>query len=97
MNNYSLPNAGSISEIGRRAKHLRTLLGLTIDQVADAAGVNPNEVSAMEAGEAISLASALALHRVLSTDGVGETLFIRPRLRNIDEVEAFERRGLANR
>lgn len=97
MNNYSLPNAGSAIEIGRRAKQLRTLLGLTIDQVADAAEVSSQNVSAMEEGKAVPLATALAINKVLSTEDVGEMLFNRPRLRNIDEVEAFEQRRLANR
>lgn len=97
MIDYSLPKAGSATEIGRRARHLRTLLGLTIDQVANAAKVEPNDVSAIEAGKKVELSSALAIHQVLSSEDVGEALFTRPRLRNIDEVEAFERRRLSNR
>lgn len=97
MINYSLPKAGNAIEIGRRARHLRTLLGLTIDQVADAAEVGSTDVSAMEAGKTVALATALAIHKVLNIEDVGEMLFTRPRLRNIDEVEAFERRRLANR
>lgn len=97
MINYRLPELGSAIEIGRRAKHLRILLGLTIDQVADAAEVGPTDVTAMEAGKTIALANALAIHKVLSIEDVGELLFTRPRLRNLDEVEAFERRRLAKR
>lgn len=97
MVEYSLPKAGNATEIGRRAKRLRTLLGLTIDQVANAAKVEPNDVSAMEAGKTVALSSALAIHKVISSEDIGEMLFTCPRLRNIDEVEAFERRRLANR
>ncbi len=97
MINYSLQKPGSPVEIGKRAKRIRLLLGMTIDQAADAAGVSPNELSAMEAGEDVSLAAALAIHAVLSTGEVGEALFTRPRLRNIEEVVEFERRRLTNR
>lgn len=97
MTNYSLQKPGSPVEIGKRAKRIRLLLGMTTGQAAAAAGVAPNDLSAMEAGKDVSLAAALAIHAVLSTDEVGEALFTRPRLRNIEEVEEFERRRLANR
>lgn len=97
MTNYNLAVPESVTEIGRRAMRLRVLLGKTTMQVATEAAVEEREVSALEEGGTISLAATLAIHRVLSTDSGGDTLFTRAKLQSIDEVEAFERRRLAGR
>lgn len=94
MTDYSLPTPESIGEIGRRARRLRDLLGMTAEQVAAEASVPTGEVLALEEGGAVRLDAALAIHGVLSADAAGAALFTRPRLRSIDEVEAFERRRL---
>lgn len=94
MMDYSLPAPESVAEIGRRARRLRDLLGMTVEQVAAEASVATGEVFALEAGEAVRFDAALAIHNVLSTDAAGAALFTRPRLRSIDEVEDFERRRL---
>lgn len=91
---YSLPTPESISEIGRRARRLRTLLGMTPEQVAAAASVTAEEVFALEDGADVRLGSVLAIHSVLSSDAAGADLFIRPKMRSIDEVVAFEQRRL---
>ena len=91
---YSLPSPDSIGEIGRRARRLRDLLGMTAEQVAAEASVSTEDVLALETGMAVHLDVALAIHDVLSSDAVGEAFFTRPKLRNINEVEAFERRRL---
>ena len=96
MTDYSLPEPGNVVEIGRRAKRLRDLLGMSVEATATAAGVAEEDVAALEAGDAVALAAALAIHQVLSTDAAGAILFTRPRLRSIDDVEAFERRRLAS-
>ena len=95
MNDYSLAESDSVEEIGRRAKRLRQLMGMTLEQVASKAGVNKREVEELEKGHTTSLAATLAIHRILSSETVGETLFTRPRFSSIDEVEAFEQRRLA--
>ncbi|MEN2746062.1 helix-turn-helix transcriptional regulator [Sphingomonas sp. T9W2] len=94
MMDYSLPAPESVVEIGHRAKRLRELLGMTLEQVAARAFVAREEVLALESGGGVRLDAALAIHDVLSVNGVGANLFTRPRLRSIDEVEAFEHRRL---
>jgi len=97
MIEYAIPEPGSLKDIGRRAQRLRDLLGMTIDQVAAEARVEACDVTNLEQSADVALGAVLAIHRVLSGDGVGDMLFIRPRLRSIDEVEAFEKRRLASR
>lgn len=94
MANYSLPEPSSETEIGRRAKRLRDLRCLTPDQVASQASVDVGDVVALESGGEVSLAAALAIHCVLSSESFGDALFHHPRLTSIDEVEEFERRRL---
>lgn len=97
MAEYYLAGRGSCTEIGLRAKRLRQLLGLTIEEVAIKAGVEKKEVENLENGAITSLSAALEVHQILSSEKVGETLFTRPRLTNIDEVEAFEQRRIIGR
>lgn len=97
MTDYSLAAPESLTEIGRRANHLRETLGVSPEQVAAEASVDVREVLALETGATVSLASALAIHQVLSADAAGAILFTRPRLRTIADVEAFERRRLERR
>ena len=94
MTDYSLSGPESIGEIGRRARRLRNLLGMTTEQVAAEASVTTEEVLALEGGSAVQFDSALAIHYVLSSNVAGAELFIRPKLRNIDEIVAFERRRI---
>lgn len=70
---------------------------MTIGQLATEAEVTPREIEALESGGDVSLVAALAIHRVLSGEGAGDTLFTQPRLRSIDEVEAYERRRRGGR
>jgi transcriptional regulator with XRE-family HTH domain len=95
MNDYSLAESDSVEEIGRRAKRLRQLMGMTLEQVASKAGVDECEVEALENGNTTSLAATLDIHRILSSETVGETLFTHPRFSSIDEVVALEQRRLA--
>lgn len=94
MTDYNLPAPESIAEIGHRARRLRELLGMTAEQLAAQASVPTGEVIALETGGGVRLDTALLIHRVLSSDAVGATLFVQPRLRSIDEVEAYEQRRL---
>lgn len=95
MRDYTLPNAGDPREIGRRARRIRELLGLTADEVARRAEVHSRDVSALEDGADLGFAAAIAIHRVLSVDAIEEEMFKVPRFRNLDEAEAFENRRLA--
>lgn len=97
MTDYAIPGPEDLNAIGLRALRLRDLLGMTVGQLATEARVAEHDVEALENGANVSLAAALAVHRVLSGDEVGGTLFTRPRLRSIDDVEAVERRRLASR
>ncbi|MBR0553754.1 helix-turn-helix transcriptional regulator [Stakelama marina] len=97
MTEYSITESGSLSDIGRRARRLRDHLGMTIDQVAAEARVEKRDVTNLERDADVALGTALAIHEVLSGNGPGDTLFTQPRLRSIDEVEAFEKRRLASR
>ena len=97
VTDYIVPDLGDKMEIGLRARRLRDLLGMTAGQVASEARVEEHDVIALEQCMDVSLQAALAIHGVLSTQGVGDTLFTRPRLRTIDEVHAFESRRLDSR
>ncbi|HEV7314058.1 hypothetical protein [Sphingopyxis sp.] len=97
MVSYSIPLPSDPTEIGKRAQRLRSLLGMSVSDVASEAGVNDGDVIRLEQGSDVSLVAALAIHRVLSGELVSEVMFTRPRLKTIDEVEAFEARRLANR
>lgn len=94
MTDYSLPAPESASEIGRRARRVRELLGMTAEQVAADAAVSEAHVLALEEGGEVPLAAALAIHGMLTSDNAGAELFVRPKFRTIDEVVAFERRRL---
>ena len=91
MTEYDIPSPEDPAAIGTRAKMIRDLVGLTVSQLAAQAGVSDHDVEALESGSSVSLAAALAIHRVLSGEGSAAALFARPKLRNIDEVEAFEK------
>lgn len=93
---YSVPGSDDGKSIGIRARQLRELLGMTFGQLAAQAKVTERDVEALENGEDVSLTSALAIHHVLSGEGAGDALFTSPRLRSIDEVEAFEKRRLGS-
>ena len=97
MTDYSIPDLDDPKAIGSRARRLRDLLGMTIDQLANKAKVAASEVEALERDGNVTLSTALAIHKVLSGASNAETLFTRPRLRNLDEAEAFEKRRQANR
>lgn len=95
MTDYSLPAPESMAEIGARARRLRDFLGMTAEEVAARASIPRESVLQLEAGGAVRLDAALAIHGVLSSDAAGAALFTMPRLSSIDEVEAFERRRTA--
>lgn len=97
MVSYSILAPSDPTEIGKRARRLRSLLGMSVSDVASEAGVNDGDVISLEQGSNVSLVAALAIHRVLSGEIISEAMFTRPRLKTIDEVEAFEARRLANR
>lgn len=91
---YDIPGPDDLSVIGGRARRLRELLDMTIGRLANKAGVTEHQVRALENGGAVTLATTLAIHHVLSGDGAGENLFSHPRFRSIDEVVAYEKRRL---
>lgn len=95
--NYDIPGPDDRNAIGTRARRIRKLLEMTTGQLATEAGVDEHDVEALEEGQDVSLATALAIHRVLSGEGAGDAFFTYPRLRSIDEVEAFERQRLGSR
>lgn len=97
LTDYSIPETDDRNAIGSRARRLRDLLGMTFGQLASEAKVAESDVEALENGDDVSLAAVLAIHCVLSGEGAGDALFVRPRLQSIDEVEAFEKRRLGGR
>ncbi len=97
MVSYSIPAPSDPTEIGKRAQRLRSLLGMSVSDVASEAGVNDSDVIGLEKGSDVSLVAALAIHRVLSGERVAEEMFVRPKFKTIDEVVSYEARRLANR
>ena len=97
MVNYGIAAPSDPVEIGKRARRLRNLIGMSVSDVAREARVNDGDVISLEQGLDVALAAALAIHHVLSGEGVAEEMFIRPKFKNIDEVVAYEERRRAIR
>jgi transcriptional regulator with XRE-family HTH domain len=79
-----------VSEIGQRIKKLRTLKGLTQQQLADLLGLSRAAVTQWESGQATcNYAQAAELETIFDTD-VGFILFGRRYRRLADTVTAHE-------
>ena len=84
------------STLGRRAARLRDILSLTVEEVAQRAGVSPQDVVRFETNGEGSIALLLAIVGVVSWVEPFDELLVRPNFPNLAAVRAYKMRRARN-